>query len=173
MAPAHHAFDRGLSGSSLSNRIMGSCAAKRMVAPRIRRGMSVSNVAGGVRSNRIAPTTAPAAEGKPNSKSHLRLSRISRRKPIILANDPGHMATALVAFAGIGARPSHTRIGKVSNVPPPATELIIPATNPASRIIAACNRFIVVERAFESPHLLIVEVGLNDPRHDVDAYFHC
>jgi hypothetical protein len=46
---------------------------------------------------------------------------------------PGTSASALVAFAIISGRPDQISAGKVTSVPPPATELSIPA------IIAAPN----------------------------------
>src|SRR5580704_7040254 len=39
----------------------------------------------------------------------------------------GQIATVLVALALMEGRPSQIRVGKVSNVPPPATELMAPA----------------------------------------------
>ena len=46
----------------------------------------------------------------------------------MLAPIPGQSATVLVALATIGVMPSPTSAGKVSSVPPPAIELIAPAT---------------------------------------------
>ncbi len=39
---------------------------------------------------------------------------------------PGQMATVLVAFALMEGSPSQINVGKVSSVPPPATELMAP-----------------------------------------------
>ena len=45
----------------------------------------------------------------------------------MLASEPGHSATVLVALAASGGTPSQTIAGKVMSVPPPATELIASA----------------------------------------------
>lgn len=52
---------------------------------------------------------------------------------------PGQMATVLVAFALIEGRPSQIKVGNVSRVPPPATELMAPATNAAPNATSACH----------------------------------
>ena len=44
---------------------------------------------------------------------------------------PGQMATVLVAFALMEGSPSQINVGNVSSVPPPATELMAPATKAA------------------------------------------
>ncbi len=41
------------------------------------------------------------------------------------------MATVFVAFAMTDGKPSHMSVGNEISVPPPATELIAPATNAA------------------------------------------
>ena len=43
------------------------------------------------------------------------------------------MATVLVAFAIVDGNPTHTSAGKDTSVPPPATELMAPATNAAMK----------------------------------------
>jgi hypothetical protein len=43
---------------------------------------------------------------------------------------------ALDIVAVTGAKPNVTRVGKVISVPEPTTELIAPAANPASVIVA-------------------------------------
>jgi hypothetical protein len=48
------------------------------------------------------------------------------RYPSAPANDPGKSATVLVPFATAG-KTSAVSAGKVSSVPPPATEFITPA----------------------------------------------
>ena len=43
------------------------------------------------------------------------------------------MATVLVAFAIIDGNPTQTSAGNDTSVPPPATELMAPATNAATK----------------------------------------
>ena len=64
-------------------------------------------------------------------------SRSSRRKPCSAATDPGESDTVFVAFARIGSRPSQTSIGNVISEPPPAIELMAPATVDAASRMAA------------------------------------
>ncbi len=52
---------------------------------------------------------------------------------------PGQMATVLVAFALIEGSPSQISVGNVTNVPPPATELMAPATKAAPNAASACQ----------------------------------
>jgi hypothetical protein len=47
------------------------------------------------------------------------------------------MATVLVAFAVTPLSPSQISVGKEMRVPPPATELIAPATNADAQAAAA------------------------------------
>lgn len=54
----------------------------------------------------------------------------------MLPNDPGQIATVLVAFAVMGGNPNHTSVGNETSVPPPATELIAPARNAAAAAIS-------------------------------------
>src|SRR5689334_1857158 len=49
----------------------------------------------------------------------------------------GQMATVLVAFAATELRPSQISVGKVTSVPPPATELMTPARKAAPNAAAA------------------------------------
>ena len=46
-----------------------------------------------------------------------------------MPSDPGQIATVLVALAVTDGRPIQISTGKVMSVPPPATELMAPATN--------------------------------------------
>jgi hypothetical protein len=55
----------------------------------------------------------------------------------MLANEPGHRATVLVAFAAIGGTPNPNSVGKVSNVPPPAMALTAPLTAETAAIAAS------------------------------------
>lgn len=52
---------------------------------------------------------------------------------------PGQMATVLVALALMDGRPIQISVGKVTKVPPPATELMVPATNAAPNAASACQ----------------------------------
>jgi glc operon protein GlcG len=52
---------------------------------------------------------------------------------------PGHMATVLVALALMEGSPSQIKVGKVSSVPPPATELMAPATKAAAKATSECQ----------------------------------
>ena len=49
----------------------------------------------------------------------------------MLATVPGQTAAVFVAFAAIGGMPVKIRAGKVMKLPPPATELIVPASTAA------------------------------------------
>lgn len=52
----------------------------------------------------------------------------------------------LVAFALMDGRPSQIRVGNVTSVPPPATELIVPARNAAPNAASACSGLMEVRR---------------------------
>src|ERR1700734_509984 len=52
---------------------------------------------------------------------------------------PGQMATVLVALALMDGSPSQISVGNVSNVPPPATELMAPATKAEPNATSACK----------------------------------
>src|ERR1700734_2050908 len=56
---------------------------------------------------------------------------------------PGQMATVLVAFALMEGSPSQISVGKVSSVPPPATELMASATNAEPKATKACQESIL------------------------------
>src|ERR1700731_4083576 len=58
----------------------------------------------------------------------------------MLPTSPGQIATVLVALAVTEDRPSQISVGKVTSVPPPATELIAPARNAAPNAGAACEK---------------------------------
>lgn len=58
----------------------------------------------------------------------------------MLAMVPGHIAAVLVAFAEIGAIRVKSSAGKEMKLPPPATELIVPATNAAEKRKHASRR---------------------------------
>lgn len=58
----------------------------------------------------------------------------------MLPTDPGHIATVLVALAATELSPSQTSVGNVSNVPPPATELIAPAAKAEANAAEPCKR---------------------------------
>ena len=57
----------------------------------------------------------------------------------MLAKEPGHSATVLVAFAGIAGTPRASSAGKVSSVPPPAMELAAPLTALISAMTVSCT----------------------------------
>ena len=63
----------------------------------------------------------------------------SRRYALILATEPGQMATVLVALAILGAMPTKTSAGKVKKLPPPATELRVPPTNAVTKSKSHCE----------------------------------
>ena len=52
---------------------------------------------------------------------------------------PGQIATVLVAFALMEGNPSQIKVGNVSSVPPPATELMAPATKAEPNATTACQ----------------------------------
>jgi hypothetical protein len=58
-------------------------------------------------------------------------------------SDPGQIATVLVALAETELRPSQISVGNVSNVPPPATELIAPAAKAETKAEEPCKRSIL------------------------------
>src|SRR5262245_34872408 len=98
-----------------------------MVANRTRYGTTRANARGGVINSSAAPTRPPATDGPTSMSIHRLLSPSSRLKPNIPPSDPGHSDTVLVTFAWIGLTPTQIRAGKLTSVPPPATELIMPA----------------------------------------------
>lgn len=60
----------------------------------------------------------------------------SLRYPNMLLTDAGQMATVLVALAVTEGRPSQINVGKDTNVPPPAMELMAPARKAAAKATA-------------------------------------
>src|SRR5271170_5667652 len=58
----------------------------------------------------------------------------------MLLTDAGQIATVLVALAVTEGRPSQISVGKETNVPPPAMELIAPATKAAANATAECGK---------------------------------
>src|SRR5262249_28768599 len=108
-----------------------------MVANRMRYGTSDANSGAGVNRSKRAPTTPPAIEGSPNSHIQRRLSPSSRRKPNIALSDPGQSATVLVTLAPMGSIPIQTNVGNVASMPPPATELTMPAKSAAAKASSA------------------------------------
>src|ERR1700689_5644566 len=97
-------------------RVMTSCAANRIVAPRIRNGTAAANQSVGVLTSKYAPTIPPTSDGTA-SISERRLTALnSRRKPIRLASEPGHSATVFVALATTGVIPVHISAGKGNSV---------------------------------------------------------
>src|SRR5688500_18022805 len=78
------------------------------------------------------------------------------------------MATAFVAFARIGSRPSQISAGKESSVPPPAMELIAPAKTPAMRMIrvSSTGRDGTWGRSAQEPPLTLTLSPLDAGRGD-------
>ncbi len=64
----------------------------------------------------------------------------------MLPNDPGQMATVLVALAATESNPSQMSVGNVSSVPPPATELIAPAAKAEAKAEEPCKRSIEADK---------------------------
>src|ERR1700761_2111274 len=81
----------------------------------------------------------PTTLGKTKASMRGLDARRSLRYPQMVPTVPGQMATVLVAFALMEGRPSQINVGKVSNVPPPATELMAPATNAEPNATNACQ----------------------------------
>jgi hypothetical protein len=101
------------------------------VAKRMRNGTIRSNMAVGVQRRRIAPINPPTRLGAIIARKCASDERISRRYPNALPTVPGQMATVLVALAVTESSPSQIRAGNETSVPPPATELMAPATKAA------------------------------------------
>ena len=53
--------------------------------------------------------------------------------PTAPPSDPGQIATVLVALAIVDGSPTQMSAGNDTSVPPPATELMAPATNAATK----------------------------------------
>src|SRR5215217_4994713 len=115
----------------LNLRCNGSCSMNRPVANRISHGISRSKTSLGVRYSSTAPRKPPARLGRTSHHTRESVPFSSRRYPHMLPRDPGHIASVLVALALIDVTPSQTSVGKDTSVPPPATELIAPATDAA------------------------------------------
>src|SRR6266550_755544 len=82
----------------------------------------------------------------------------------MLPTSPGHMATVLVAFAVTEDSPSQISVGKVTSVPPPATELMAPARNAAPNAGAACKKSRVkLLNQFLSPSKYTSDRGAGSP----------
>src|SRR5258708_25155819 len=82
-----------------------------------------------------APIAPPRSAGIVSSIIQRGTVASSRRNPTAPASDPGQSATAFVAFAITGSTPTHIKAGNESNVPPPAMELMVPATKAAMQMI--------------------------------------
>src|ERR1700733_641314 len=100
-----------------------------MVANRIRNGTTASKIEGGVKRNSSAPAMPPTRLGAVSASILRSAVRSSFRYPHMPPSDPGQIATVLVAFAATEVSPNQISVGNVTNVPPPATELIAPAAN--------------------------------------------
>src|SRR5437016_5400655 len=96
-----------------------------------------AKVGDGVAISNHAPTAPPTTLIAPNLIRMVELFSSSLRYPKSPPNSPGQSATVLVAFAILGSRPSQISTGKVIRVPPPAIELIAPATKAQARRIVA------------------------------------
>src|SRR5688572_7340433 len=83
-------------------------------------------------------------------------------------SDPGQRAAVLVAFATIGDRPNQTREGNVRSVPPPATELIMPATKAAPKMAIQWKE--VIEASLLSTNCLRGEWATSKP-NNLDSRF--
>ena len=90
---------------------------------------------------------------------------------------PGQIATVLVAFALMEGSPSQINVGNVRSVPPPATELIAPATNADPNATKACQEPIlknVIRRNMrqkfsltsEEAHAIVTAAKLEAVRND-------
>src|SRR6266566_6792638 len=120
--------------------VTGPLTANNTVANNNKYGNNFTKVDCDVCTSNSAPNTPPTRLVTPSTITNTRLCfAISNRYAHILATEPGHNATVLVAFALIGGTPVKIRAGKVINVPPPATELSIPPN------IAATNRIMICE----------------------------
>ncbi len=90
-------------------------------------------VSEGVFIRRRAPATAPTREERRKGKRRPFVCFILLLKPKAPEREPTQRATVLVMLATTGSSPSHTRVGKVISVPPPATEFIAPASTEAPK----------------------------------------
>src|SRR5947208_14807429 len=110
------------------------------VANRIRNGTSWSKTEGGVQRSSSAPAIPPIRLGATSARIRGSVELSSRRYPAIAPSEPGQIATVLVALAVTESNPIQISVGKVSSVPPPATELIAPATNAEPKAAMAWER---------------------------------
>src|SRR5436853_6911371 len=110
------------------------------VANRIRNGTSWSKTEGGVQRSSSAPAIPPIRLGPTSAKIRGSVELSSRRYPAIVPSEPGQIAPVLVALAVTESSPIQISVGKVSSVPPPATELIAPATNAEPKAAMAWER---------------------------------
>jgi len=116
-------------------------AMKIAVAASKRNGISPANVEFGVRSKMIAPAMLPPVLATNMRTSVPRGTSISERKEPVEASEPSHIATLLVAFAGIGATPDARIAGNEMKLPPPAPALIALATNAAPPMNRSLAKF--------------------------------
>ena len=136
IAPIHQRARGFVAGAAVpSQRVIGACSVKSAVAKRIRKGTIWAKVFEGVRISSHEPKPPPITLVIPSRTRIERVSSISRLKPKRPPNSPGHKATVLVAFATFGSSPSQSRIGKVTSVPPPAIEFIIPPMKAAANMM--------------------------------------
>src|ERR1039458_8894654 len=88
----------------------------------------------------MAPAIPPTRLGTMSARKRGSAAPSSRRYPQALPTVPGQMATVEVALAVTESRPSQISVGNDTSVPPPATELMEPATKAAPKETAACGR---------------------------------
>jgi hypothetical protein len=74
-----------------------------------------------------APTSPPIGLGTTRENSFGSRARNSRRDPHVLPNGARQILTVLGALAVTEFNPNRIKVGKVTRVPPPATELMSPA----------------------------------------------
>ena len=101
----------------------GSASRRTPAAARSRR-----TARSGVRRISTAPITAPAIVGAHSSAASRRCVASSRRYAHAEANEPGLIASALVALATGDGMPQASAAGNDSSVPPPATAFTAPAS---------------------------------------------
>src|SRR5690625_2564752 len=89
--------------------------------------------------SRVAPITPPTNEATVSFLAMTLASLSPRRYPQVPENPAATSPMALDICAVTGGKPTDTRTGKVTSVPEPTTELIVPAQKPASRTTTACH----------------------------------
>src|SRR5262249_10046326 len=82
-------------------------------------------------SSNQAPVRPPARQTAPVHRARLSCRSSSRRYAAMERTRPGQIATAFEAFATTAATPVDRKVGKVKNVPPPATALKAEPIRPA------------------------------------------